>query len=164
MRTRQAAFLSGFPGLSYQGAYFRRYAMNDLSTNTNHQPVCTHSTNSIKRVQSIFDSIRSFEDLKRKFLLGEGLSPNTYRNYLQAIKHFYEFTGGMHPLQAKPADIERFYDHVSEQVDRATAALHIAGLKKLYAGIKRRVPGYAGPFDTICKFLNRVRFSNVSRL
>jgi len=55
----------------------------------------------------------------------------------------------------KPSDIERFYDHVSQKVDRATAALHISGLKKFYAGIKRRVPGYAGSFDTMSEKLKR---------
>ena len=70
--------------------------MNDLSTDTNHQLVLPFSTTNHKSVQSIFDSIRSFEDLKREFLLGEGLSPNTYRNYLQAMKRFYEFTNGLH--------------------------------------------------------------------
>jgi len=128
--------------------------MNDLSIITNYNQVLQPSNNSPKRVQSIFDSIRSFEDLKREFLLGEGLSRNTYRNYLQAVKRFYEFTGGLHPLQVRPADIECFYDHVSERVDRATAALHVAGLKKFYAGVKHRVPGYVGPFDTTCEILD----------
>ena len=129
--------------------------MNDLSIHTNHESVFPPSTNRLKRIQSIFDSIRSFDDLKREFLLGEGLSKNTYRNHLQAVKRFYEFTGGMHPLQVKPADIERFYDHVSQRVDRSTAAVHISGLKKFYAGIKRRVPGYATPFDTMSEKLKR---------
>lgn len=120
--------------------------MNDLSINTNHETVFSCSTNSLKRVQSIFNSIRSFDDLKREFLLGEGLSRNTYRNYLQAVKRFYEFTGGMHPLQVKPADIERFYDHIAKRVDRATAEVHMSGLKKFYAGIKRRVPGLCWTF------------------
>jgi integrase len=129
--------------------------MNDLSTNTSHQLVLPLSTTNNKRALSVFDSIRSFEDLKRAFLLGEGLSRNTYRNYLQAVKRFYEFTGGLHPLQVRPADIERFYDHISQRVDRATAALHIAGLKKFYAGIRKRVPGYEGPFDTMSEKLKR---------
>jgi len=92
--------------------------MNDLSTITNHNQISSPSITCRKRVQSIFDSIKSFEDLKREFLMGEGLSKNTYRNYLQAVKRFYEFTGGLHPLQVKPSDIERFYDHVSQRVDR----------------------------------------------
>jgi hypothetical protein len=68
--------------------------MNDLSTNTNYDHDLSLSTNNHKNVQSLFDSITSFEDLKREFLLGDGLSRNTYRNYLQAVKRFYEFTGG----------------------------------------------------------------------
>jgi hypothetical protein len=106
--------------------------MKDLSTNTNHQPVLPPYTIDQKRALSIFDSIKSFEDLKRESLLGKGLSCNTYRNYLQSVKRFYEFTGGLHPLQMKLADIERFYDHVSQRVDRSTAAVHIARLKKFY--------------------------------
>jgi len=128
--------------------------MNDLSTNTSCL-VLPLSTTDHNKALSIFDSVRSFEDLKRVFLLGEGLSRNTYRNYLQAVKRFYEFTGGLHPLQVQPADIERFYDHVSERADRSTAALHVAGLKKFYAGVKRRVPGYEGPFDTMSEKLKR---------
>jgi hypothetical protein len=139
--------------------------MNDLSTNTSHQLVLPLSTTDHNKALSLFDSIRSFEDLKREFLLGEGLSRNTYRNYLQAVKRFYEFTGGLHPLQVKPADIERFYDHISQRVDRSTTALHVAGLKKFYAGIKRRVPGYRGPFDTMSENLkhlpNRLFTGNV---
>ena len=129
--------------------------MNNLSTNTCHDHVLPPLTANHKRALSIFDSITSFEDLKREFFLGEGLSPNTYRNYLQAVKRFYEFTGGLHPLQVRKADIEQFYDHVLERVDRSTAALHIAGLKKFYAGVKRRVPGYEGPFDTMSEKLKQ---------
>jgi integrase len=55
----------------------------------------------------------------------------------------------------RPSDIERFYDHVSLRVDRATAALHIAGLKKFYKGIKKRVPGCATTFDTMSEKLKR---------
>jgi hypothetical protein len=71
--------------------------MNDLSTNTSHDQFLPPSTANNKSVHSIFDSITNFEDLKHEFLLGEGLSCNTYRNYLQAVKHFYEFTGGYTP-------------------------------------------------------------------
>ena len=52
----------------------------------------------IKQAQGLFDSIKSFEDLERHFLKGNGLSPNTYRSYLTAIKQFYEYTEGLNPL------------------------------------------------------------------
>ena len=72
----------------------------------------------IKQAQGLFDSIHSFEDLERHFLKGNGLSPNTYRSYLTAIKQFYEYTNGLNPLQSRPADIESFYDHLVQAVDR----------------------------------------------
>jgi len=52
----------------------------------------------IKQAQGLFDSINSFADLERYFLKGNGLSPNTYRSYLTAIKQFYEYTNGLNPL------------------------------------------------------------------
>ena len=44
---------------------------------------------------------------------------------LEVVKQFYKFSEGRHPLQVIPADIERFYDHVSQKVDRNTAYLNV---------------------------------------
>lgn len=118
----------------------------------------------LKKCQSIFDSIHSFEDIERTFLLGAGLSRNTYRCYLEAVKQFYDFTGGKHPLQVVPADIEAWYDELVARVDRNTAALRVRGLKKFFAGIRTVIPFYTSPFelmgDKLTAKLNRVKKGN----
>ena len=129
--------------------------MNDLSIPTKFDEFSLTTTEGLKKAWKIFDSIRNFEDIEREFLLGAGLSKNTYRNYLQAVKKFYEFTGGMHPLQVQPADIERFYEHLITQVDRNTAYLHICGLKKFFSSIKKKIPVYTNPFDTMSEKLKQ---------
>ena len=129
--------------------------MNDLIVTTKFKEAFPTTIEGLKRAWRIFKKINSFEDIEREFLLGRGLSPNTYRNYLGAVKRFYEFTDHMHPLQVKPADIERFYDHRIKEVDRNTAYLDIRGLKKFFAGIKEVIPIYTSPFDTMSKKLNR---------
>jgi integrase/recombinase XerC len=104
-------------------------------------------TEGLRKAQEILDGIHSFEDIERVFLQGAGLSPNTYRSYLAAVRQFYEFTGGLHPLQVKPGDIEAFYDEISKRVDRSTAALRIVGLKRFFAGIRNVLPIYTSPFE-----------------
>lgn len=101
----------------------------------------------LAKAQGIFDSIHSFEDIERTFLKGAGLSPNTYRAYLCAVRQLYEFTKGKHPMQITPGDIEAFYDDLAKRVDRNTAALRIAGLKKFFAGIRTVLPIYTSPFE-----------------
>ena len=46
------------------------------------------------------------------------------------------------PRDEKLADVEAFYDHRSEKVDRATVNLDIQALKSLFQGVERVVPGY----------------------
>jgi hypothetical protein len=79
----------------------------------------------LRKAQSVFESVKSFEDVERLFLKGAGLSPNTYRPYLQAVKQFYQFTNGLNPLQVRPSDIEAFYDAQVKRIDRNTAYLRI---------------------------------------
>ena len=86
----------------------------------------------LTRARYIFDSIHSFEDIENVFLKGLGLSRNTYKSYLEAIKQFYHFTNGLNPLQCTDKHIENFYDHLIEKgLDTATASIRIAGLKKI---------------------------------
>jgi len=101
----------------------------------------------LRKAQSVFDSIRSFEDIERTFLKGAGLSANTYRNYLSSVRAFYEWSGGKHPLTVVPADIECWYDDLAKRVDRNTAALRVCGLKKFFAGIRNVLPIYTSPFE-----------------
>jgi integrase/recombinase XerD len=129
--------------------------MNDLSIPTNFERAFPTTIEGLKKAWTIFDSIKNFEDIEREFLLGRGLSPNTYRNYLGAVKDFYKFTRGIHPLQVKPADIERYYDHLVKRVDRNTAYLYVRGLKKFFSGIRDVIPIYSSPFDTMDEKLNQ---------
>ncbi len=121
----------------------------------------------LRKAQNVFDSIKSFKDIERIFLLGSGLSPNTYRNYLTAIKQFYEFTGGLNPLQVRPGDIEAFYDDIVKRVDRNTACLRIRGLKKFFVGIRQVIPIYTSPFELmepkLTEKLNKTRKGNRKR-
>lgn len=87
--------------------------------------------------------------------MGQGLSPNTYRSYLTAVKLFYEFTKGLNPLQVKPGDIEFFYDHIVKRIDRNTAYLRIKGLKNFFSGIRNLIPFYTSPFELMSKNLKR---------
>ena len=99
-------------------------------------------------------SVKTWEDFARRFLLGEGKSPNTTRNYIQYCKQFYTFTGGLHPMQAgTPAWIESFYDSLAKTRDLNTCALAVASLKYLYKKICERFPAYANPFNTMSKSL-----------
>ena len=88
-------------------------------------------------------------------LRGQGLSPNTYKGYLVAVRQLYEFTDGLNPLQVTTGHIEAFYDDLSARVDRSTAYLRIRGLKKFFGGISRMVPGYVSPFDVMSKKLTK---------
>jgi hypothetical protein len=40
----------------------------------------------LRKAQEVFETVQSFEDIERVFLKGAGLSPNTYRSYLQAVR------------------------------------------------------------------------------
>ena len=100
----------------------------------------------MKRAAELFDAVQSFEDLERTFLKGAGLSENSYRSYLTAVRQFYQYTHGLHPLKVRAGDIEAFYDHLVERVGRNTARLRILGLKRFFAGVEQAVPFYRSPF------------------
>ena len=138
--------------------------MNDLTLSAGMAQAFPSLYEGLRKAQSILDSIQSFEDIERVFLLGAGLSPNTYRSYLQAVKQFYHFTEGKHPLQVRPGDIEAFYDDLVQRVDRNTAYLRIRGLKKFFEGIRNVLPIYTSPFEImpekLHEKLNRTRKGN----
>jgi len=122
--------------------------MNDLIIPINFQKAFPTITQGLQKAKTIFDSISSFEDIEKIFLKGAGLSPNTYRSYLQAIKQLYEFTDGLNPLQITPAHIEAFYDNlIKNKVDRNTIYIRIQGLKRFFKGIRRVIPFYTSPFE-----------------
>ena len=118
----------------------------------------------ITRAWDTFQDISSFEDIERVFLRGQGLSVHTYRTYKQAVKKFYEFTGGKHPLQVTAADIEAFYDYRSKEVDLNTVYLDIRGLKKYFEGVKTHIPFFKSPFEDmpekLIKKLNKTKSGN----
>ena len=118
----------------------------------------------LRKAQTLFERIHSFEDVETYLLRGAGLSPNTYRSYLTAIKQLYDFTGGLNPLQVVPGQIEAFYDSLVERVDRNTAYLRIRGLKRFFSGVSKVVPGYISPFsvmeEKLIKKLNRTKKGN----
>ncbi len=127
--------------------------MNDLTLSAGMAQAFPSLYEGLRKAQSILDSIQSFEDIERVFLLGAGLSPNTYRSYLQAVRQFYHFTEGKHPLQVRPGDIEAFYDDLVQRVDRNTAYLRIRGLKKFFEGIRNVLPIYTCPFEVMTQKL-----------
>lgn len=94
-----------------------------------------------------FQEINSFQDLELWLLNGRGLSQNTYKTYLEAVKQFYNYYEGLHPLQWTPAHIEKFYDHVRERNGISTASLRISGIKKICSNIKEQLPFWDNPFD-----------------
>ncbi len=130
-------------------------AMNEITTNENIQGLPSSLTEGVKKAQTVFNSIQSFEDIERIFLKGAGLSPNTYKSYLTAIKQLYESTGHRNPLQITAADIETFYDDLVKKVDRNTASQRIAGLKKFFSGIRGVIPIYTSPFDKMTDKLKK---------
>jgi len=100
------------------------------------------------RAYNLLQEVKSWSDVERLFLRGGGLSPNTYRAYLAASKDFYAFTEGLHPLQVRPADIERRFDAmVAKRMAPKTINLRIAGLRKFFASIRNVVPAYTSPFE-----------------
>lgn len=94
-----------------------------------------------------FESISSYRDLELWLMQGQGLSQNTYRTYMQAVKDFYEHTGGLHPLQWTAAAVEDFYDAQIAKNGLATAYTKIAGIKNICRQIKLRIPFWESPLD-----------------
>jgi len=140
--------------------------MNDLTIPAKEfetlYPTFSHS---IKRTYKLLSDIKSFEDVERTFLKGAGLSINTYKSYIEAVKQFYAFTDHKLPTQCTPGDVEAFYDHLLEKgMDRNTAYLRIRGLKKYFEGVKKVIPFYKSPFDImsekLLKKLNRTKKGN----
>ena len=118
-----------------------------------------------------FNKIESADDIERFILRGQGLSKSTYHTYRQAFMAFYKFTQkhyklekGLHPLQVSLAEIETFYDDRVKEVDVNTACLEIQGLKKFFASVEIKIPGYESPFrempEKLKEKLNRVKNGN----
>jgi integrase len=102
-----------------------------------------------------FQEIESFQDLELWLLNGRGLSDNTYQTYLEAVKQFYTYFDGLHPLQWTPAHIEKYYDHVRQKNGISTAYTRMAGLKKICSNIKEQMPFWDSPFDIMSEETRR---------
>ena len=128
----------------------------------------TIRTDVLRGLQEI-ENVSSFADIERLFLRGVGHSNGTYKSYRSKVKIFYEFTNGLHPLCVKLADVEAFYDHRSEKVDRQTACNDIQALKSLFQGVERVVPGYKSIMEKdsmpakLWKKLNRSKDSGTKK-
>ena len=127
--------------------------MNDLIIPSETLENLPNIKEGILKAKQLFDEVKSFEDLERTFLRGEGLSAGTYRVYLQSVKSFYQFTEGGHPFQVRPADIEAWYDSMRERLDLATCYNRIMGLKRFFAGIEKQVPFFLSPFNKMSEKL-----------
>jgi integrase len=138
--------------------------MNDL-TISGESDVVLHSyfqnlAEGLRKAQTLFERIHSFEDIEMYLLRGAGLASETYRVYLWAVKQFYDFTDGLNPLQVLPAHIEAFYDYLLARQTKIETANHIIrGLKHFFKTVASRVPGFSSPFDVmepaLLKKLNR---------
>jgi integrase len=126
--------------------------MNDLIISNDLLENLPNIKEGIRKAKHLFDEVKNFEDLERTFLRGEGLSAGTYRVYLQSVKCFYQFTEGRHPFQVRPADIEAWYDSMSE-LDLATRYNRIMGLKRFFTGIEKQVPFFLSPFQKMSEKL-----------
>ena len=120
--------------------------MGDLETITAHYPAFNAY---LKRSIDAITEIRSFDDIERIFLRAQGLSPNTYRNYLQAVKEMYEFTGGLNPFQWDAPRLEQFYDAERERNGINTAAGKIYGIKNFLVQVARHFPFFTTPFESM---------------
>ncbi|MBA7493377.1 Tyrosine recombinase XerC [subsurface metagenome] len=128
--------------------------MNDLIVPVRFQDAFPTIAQGLKKAMDLFSAIRSFKDVERYLLKGAGLAQNTYKTYLSAVKGFYEYTGGKHPLQITPGDIEAWYDDLLKTVDRNSACIKVYGLKRFFAGIQENVLKiYTSPFELMSEKL-----------
>lgn len=124
--------------------------MNELTVTENQELLFPSMAEGLKKAMAVMEEVKTFEDLERIFLKGAGLSINTYKSYLQSVKLFYEFTNSLNPLQVRAGDIESFYDSlIKKKVHIKTASLRMAGLKRFFAGIRKIIPFYTSPFETM---------------
>ncbi len=139
----------------FNGIILSEVLMNELTLTNQFTTAFPTMRAGIEKAFNIFNSIKSFDDIERIFLMGAGLSRNTYKSYLTAVKQFYSFTNHLNPLQVIPADVERFYDDIRAKVDINTAYQRVKGLKKFFSNISKTIPFYTSPFDIRYKVLER---------
>ena len=133
--------------------------MNDLIIPKQIENSLPTMAEGLRRAYDLLQQVQSFDDVERLFLMGAGLSRNTYKTYLSAIKDFYRYTEGLHPLQVRPGDIEAYFDTLVEQrCNPSTVNIRISGLKRFFAGVRNVVPAYTSPFEVMPdKLLQKLR-------
>ena len=103
-------------------------------------------------------AIDSWADFERRFLLGTGKSKETIKTYMVACKAFFDFTGGLHPVQAgTPEWIEQYYDSL-DKLDLNTKVLRMRSLKFMYKRIEEKYPFASNPFNDMDEKLNKKLF------
>lgn len=143
--------------------------MNDLITTTKelakHFPHLDSNFQQAEKVLEMLSKVKNLRDVERYFLKGNGLSKNTYRTYLSAVKSFCHFTKFKPPTKYNLADVESYYDHILEKGGIGTAYLRIAGLKKFFAGIAKVIPWpyYRNVFEDLEKPENAKLKEKLSR-
>lgn len=121
--------------------------MTDLAVPDSLRTTFPHIVDELERAQNLLHSVHSFEDVERVFLRGQGLSPQTYRNYMASVRGFYEFSDGLNPLQLTPAWVESYFDHLKARgKSEATCYTRMAGLKNFCRGVGRVCPFFEDPF------------------
>jgi len=104
--------------------------MNDLLVSAETAQSFPSVVESLKRLPT-FSSKSKPSKISNAFLKGSGLSPNTCRSYLEAVKQFYRFTKGLNLLQVRVADIEA----IKARQSTSTPARHLP--KKLIGSSKK---------------------------
>ncbi|MBW8003644.1 MAG: tyrosine-type recombinase/integrase [Planctomycetes bacterium] len=101
----------------------------------------------ILKTAQLFDSIKSWQDVDRILLHGQGLSPGTYKTYASTVRRFFEFTDQLSPLQCTVGHIETFYDAgKADGKAQKTIYNEVMALKNFFAGCERVAPGFISPF------------------
>ena len=120
----------------------------DSGTESNQLALPSQFNDNARRAAELFGKIKSFDDVRLYLFNGSGLSPRTYQTYMVAVRQLYDFTDGLNPLQVTAGHIEAFFDDCLERrgVDRNTAVNKIAALKRMFANVETRLPGYVSPF------------------
>ena len=112
----------------------------------------------LERIKMAYDGVKSFEDLENIFLRNQGLSPNTYKSYIAAVRRFYDFTEALHPFQWEAWHLERFYEYRRKQVSASTASIDMSGLQNFCKRVASQYP-YQSPFEKLTDETRKKLFS-----
>lgn len=107
----------------------------------------------LRKAFTAYQSIRTYEDVERFLLKGNGYSPNTLRSYLTSFRQFTEYVGAPTVFDVHASDIERWFDQLAEG-DHKTAALRIAGVRAVYRSLEGLIPG-SSPFNDLPERLEK---------